>query len=315
MKKKEVKKNIIITGAYGQDGTILSKIINKNKYKVLGIVKNLNFNKKQDNVTYRKINLLNPKLVSKTIKILNPVALIHFGSENPSFEENKKKEKDFYFKNFKITKNLIDIFTKLKKSKLILIGSSQMYKEEINKINLTTKFYQSTPYTKFRIDSFKYMIKQKRKYNSNMVMAILFNHDSIYRNKKFLIPRLIRLVKNRNFKKLQEIYKENISGDFSHADDICSGLLKLIISKKNPDKLIFSSNKRTNINELIYYLLKKNKIKKTFPIKINKEKLLPLVNNLFTKKILNWKLKKNIFFAADELNKPLLKSMFKKNIA
>ena len=68
MKKKKLKKYIIITGAYGQDGTILSKIINKNKYKVLGIVKNLNSKKKLDNVTYQKINLLNPKLVLKQSK-------------------------------------------------------------------------------------------------------------------------------------------------------------------------------------------------------------------------------------------------------
>ena len=49
------------------------------------------------------------------------------------------------------------------------------------------------------------MIKQKKKFNSNMVMAILFNHDSIYRNKKFLIPRLIKLIKNKNFNKLKDI--------------------------------------------------------------------------------------------------------------
>jgi GDP-D-mannose dehydratase len=302
MKNKKVKKNIIITGAYGQDGTILSKIIDKDKYKVIGIVKNFNFKKHLQNVTYQKINLLNRKLVFKKIKNLKPFVLIHFGSENPSFNENKKKEIDFYTKNFEITKNLIDGFAKLKKSKLIIIGSSQMYRENIKKIDLTTKFSQSTPYTKFRIDSFEYMIKQKKKYNSNMVMAILFNHDSIYRNKKFLIPRLIRLIKNRNFKKLQEIFNENISGDFSHADDICAGLLKLMISKKNPDKLIFSSNKRTNINKLINYLLKKNKIKKNLLSKINKKRLLPLGNNLYTKKILNWKIKKNVFFVANKLN-------------
>ena len=302
MKNKKVKKNIIITGAYGQDGTILSKIIDKDKYKVIGIVKNFNFKKHLQNVSYQKINLLNRKLVFKKIKNLKPFVLIHFGSENPSFNENKKKEIDFYTKNFEITKNLIDSFAKLKKSKLIIIGSSQMYRENIKKIDLTTKFSQSTPYTKFRIDSFEYMIKQKKKYNSNMVMAILFNHDSIYRNKKFLIPRLIRLIKNRNFKKLQEIFNENISGDFSHADDICAGLLKLMISKKNPDKLIFSSNKRTNINKLINYLLKKNKIKKNLLSKINKKRLLPLGNNLYTKKILNWKIKKNVFFVANKLN-------------
>ena len=33
-------KKIIITGALGQDGFILSKILLKNKYKVFGIVKN-----------------------------------------------------------------------------------------------------------------------------------------------------------------------------------------------------------------------------------------------------------------------------------
>ena len=35
-------KKIIITGAYGQDGVILSTILRKKKYKVYGIVKKIN---------------------------------------------------------------------------------------------------------------------------------------------------------------------------------------------------------------------------------------------------------------------------------
>ena len=35
-------KNIVITGALGQDGIILSKILIKNKFKVFGLVNNLN---------------------------------------------------------------------------------------------------------------------------------------------------------------------------------------------------------------------------------------------------------------------------------
>ncbi len=300
-RRKLAQKNIIITGASGQDGKILSKIVNKKKYKVIGIVKNYNFNKIK-NVTYKKINLSNSKLISKTIEKLNPLALIHFAAKNPSFDEGNKKNIDFYFKNLKITKNLIDNVAKLKKSKLIIIGSSQMYKENIQKVNLSTKFNSSMPYTKFRINSFNYMIKQKKRYNSKMVMAILFNHDSIYRNKKFLIPRLVKMVKCRNFKKLQEIYDENISGDFSHAEDICNGLLKLIFLQKNPDKVIFSSNKRIYINDIIDYLLKINRINKKFNTKINKKKNSPLGNNKVTKKILRWKINKNIFTAVKELN-------------
>ncbi len=302
VKTNQRKKNIIITGAYGQDGIILSKLLSKKNYKVTGLVRHLKKIKIR-NVKYIRSNLSNLSAISKIINNLNPQALIHFGSDNPSFNENKKLNRDFYSKNFKETKNLIDIFAYLKKSKLILIGSSQMYKNGILKINLKTKFTPTTPYTKFRINTFNYMISKKRKFNSNMVMAILFNHDSIHRNKKFLIPRLIKIIKDKNFKKLQEIYSENISGDFSHADDICNGLFKLINAKKNPDKLIFSSNKRTFINDIIKYLLKTNKIKNITDLKATRKKFSSIGNNLFTKKLLNWKLKKNIFMAVRELNK------------
>ena len=86
------------------------------------------------------------------------------------------------------------------------------------------------------------MLKVKKKYKCNIVMAILFNHDSIYRNKKFLIPRLIKIIKNKQFKKLNLIYKENISGDFSHADDICLGLLKLVNIKRQYVLVKYSPN-------------------------------------------------------------------------
>ena len=302
LKTKQGKKNIIITGAYGQDGIILSKLLCKKNYKVIGLVRHLKKIKIR-NVKYIKSNLSNFDTISKIINNFNPQALIHLGSDNPSFYENKKLNRDFYIKNFKEAKNLIDIFAYLKKSKLILIGSSQMYKNGIIKINLKNKFTPSTPYTKFRINTFNYMISKKRKYNANMVMAILFNHDSVHRNKKFLIPRLIRIVKDKNFKKLQEIYNENISGDFSHADDICNGLFKLINTKENPDKLIFSSNKRTFVNDIIKYLLKTNNLQNITNLKTTTKKSSPIGDNLFTKKLLNWKLKKNIFEAVKELNK------------
>ena len=301
LKNDHKKKNIIITGAKGQDGIILSKLLIKKNYKIIGFVKRSK-GKKIKNVIYKKINLSNLELVSKTIKSLDPKALIHFGSDNPSFFENKKFKKSLYIKNFKETKNLIDCFTKFKRGKLILVGSSQMYKKDKTKINLKSKFFSSSPYTKFRIDTFNYMLKQKRKYDLNMVMAILFNHDSIYRNKKFLIPRLMKIIKNEDFNSLQDIYRENISGDFSHADDICNGLFKLINSKKNPNKLIFSSNKRTYINDIIKYIFEINKIKKSFNIKIKKKMSSSIGDNSFTKKILKWKMKKNIFIAVKELN-------------
>ena len=295
------KKNIVITGALGQDGIILSKILLKKNFNVLGLVKKIN-TKKLKKVSYHKINLSDYNKICNFLDKIDPFSLIHFGSDNPDYKELKKK--DFYKNNLKSTKNLIKYFSLQKPNrKLILIGSSQMYKKSKKIVNLKSNFDPSDSYTKFRVESYKDMLNKKKIYKSNIITAILFNHDSIQRNKKFLIPRLIRLVKAKKYMKLNEIYKENISGDFSHAEDICNGLYKLIISKNNYDKLIFSSNIKTSINEIIEFLLKKNKIKNTFINPNLKNNSNPVGDNSFTKNKLNWKIKKNIFIAVDELNK------------
>ena len=296
------KKNIVITGALGQDGIILSKSLLKKKYNVFGVVKKNNSNRVK-NINYHKIDLLNYNKISNFLETINPLCVIHLGTQNPNYIELKRK-KDFYKNNLKATKNLIKYFSlNQPNKKLILIGTSQMYGKFKKKADLKSKFDPVNSYAKFRVESFKYMLSSKKKYNSNMTTAILFNHDSMHRKKKFLIPRLIKLIKLKNFKKINEIYQENISGDFSHAEDICNGLYKLIISKKNPNKLIFSSSKETFINDIIKFLLKKNKIKKNFIDNVSTKNSTPIGDNSYTKKILNWKIKKDIFIAASELNK------------
>ena len=84
---------------------------------------------------------------------------------------------------------------------------------------------------------------KKKKNRIKATIVILFNHDSKFRNERFLFPRLIKSIKYKNYSFLKKIYRENISGDFSHADDICEAIFLLIKSKKNPDKIILSSGK------------------------------------------------------------------------
>lgn len=211
---------------------------------------------------------------------------------------------DFYKKNLTATKNLINYFSKKQRDKrLILIGSSQMYGDKKKKVNLNSKFKPINSYAKFRVEAYNYMKKSKKKYNSNMVTAILFNHDSKFRKKKFLIPRLVQIIKKNKIKKLKTIYEENISGDFSHAEDICNGLYKSLTLKNCPDKLILSSNKRTYINRIIHYLIKINRSPIKLNFKVYKNTYTPVGDNKLTKKILGWRHKKNIFTAAKELNK------------
>ena len=134
----------------------------------------------------------------------------------------------------------------------------------------------------------------------------MFNHDSAYRNKKFLIPKLVESFENKNFNFIEKIYKLNISGDFSHAEDICNGIYKLSISKINIDKIILSSNKRFYINKIIIYL------EKYYNLKIKRKTLKNNINfkligsNKLAKKILNYKVRKNPIDACKDIVKNYL---------
>ena len=294
-------KNIIITGALGQDGILLSKILVKNKFKVFGLVNNSikRVKTKIKKVKYHKISNKEFQNVKNLLDDIKPDVIVHLGSSNPSFK--KKFNKNDYKKNSDFTRKLIDYLKKNNKIKFIFPSSSQIFKFSKKKINEKSVYKANSYYTKFRINISNYLLKIKKIYNLNSSVVILFNHDSIYRNPRFLLPRLIKAIKKKDYNFLKKIYYENISGDFSHAEDICNGIYKLIKRDCNPDKLILSSGRKTYINSIIEYFVPK------FESKIDNKKLnfsrSNVGNNLKAIKILNWKIKKSFLDAAKELHK------------
>ena len=97
----------------------------------------------------------------------------------------------------------------------------------------------------------------------------------------------------------------NICGDFSHAEDICEGIYKVIITSKKIKRLILSSNNCTSINDIVKHVIQKNKINLKLNFKTKNEKKCLKGNNRLAKKIIKWKPKKSSFIAADEIYKNL----------
>ena len=297
-------KKFLITGAKGQDGLILSKILIRKGHKVYGIIKKKNYLSSVKKVKYLKLNLLNKKKILNLLREIKPNIVVHLGSSNPSYEEIKKK-KNFYDKNFLESKNLIDALLLTKTNiKFIFANSSQIFKSKNKKkkINEDSKFYKYNDYTKFRYNIFKYLKKTKNNPKFKFTNLILFNHDSKFRNSKFLLPRIVKHIKNKDFKSLSEIFKQNISGDFSHAEDICNAIYLLTMSNNSVDNLILSSGKRTKINNVIKFLLRLSGLKHSF-LTPKKPYHMLCGNNKLAKRILNWKLKKDIYIASKEIYK------------
>ena len=292
-------KTIIITGALGQDGKILSKILINNGYKIFGIAIT-NKGTKIKNVRYQKIKLSDYNKVKKFIKKTNPSHIVHFGSKNPSFSDKG----NFFKENYISAKNIIDAIIEVN-NKIIFIfpNSSFIFKRKNTIVSEKDKYKVTNSYTKFRINIFDYMKFLKKKKNLKFCNLILFNHDSAYRKSSFLIPRLVSLAKKQDIVSLKKIYKQNIIEDFSHAQDICFAIYLLIKKKFCIDRLILSSGKKTKVNKIINYLLTKCFPFKKINILAKKNNKYIIGKNNLAKKILNWKIKKNIFSAVDEILK------------
>ncbi len=297
-------KNIFITGGLGQDGKILTKILlSKKNYKVfiLGKKKD-NFKKKK--FKYFKINLLQRKKLGNLFKKVTPNVIVHLAANNPAYNEISYKK--FYKENILASKNLFLTSHKYNsRVKFIFANSSQVFRKKSGSVNENSEKIIARDYTrfytKFRIEFDKFMLSK----NVNYISLFFFNHDSIYRNRKFLFPRIIKAIKKRKVKFLNKIINSNIFGDFSHAEDICYALYKVILSKKKIKRLVLSSNKCTSVNDIIRYIIKKNKIKLHLNYKLKAKKICLKGNNKLAKRVINWKPKKNAFVAANEIYKSL----------
>ena len=294
-------KNVFITGGLGQDGIIITKLLNKKKINLNIITRSKKSFKKINNnkINYIISNLLSKKKIENMFEKVKPDIVLHLASNNPSYHENNYKK--FYEDNLITTKNIFySTFNANKKARFISCSSSQIFKKKNGVVNEKSILLATTNYTKFRIDSHNFMLNFKKKHKIRYTNIILFNHDSKFRNKKFIIPRVINAILKKDIKFLNNIIKENIACDFSHAEDICVGIRKIILSKNNFDSIILSSNKLESLNKIIFYIIKKNRINIEI---INKKKPLQglIGNNLFAKKKLKWIHKKNIFNAANEI--------------
>ena len=306
LKSKKLTKNVFITGGAGQDGQILTILLQKKKINLTIFYKD-KIPKNIKGVNFIKEDLLDKKKIDTLFKKIKPNVVLHLAANNPSYHQ--RNYEIFFNKNFLATKNIFySTFEVNKKARFIFCSSSQIFRKKKGIVNEKSKVLGATDYTKFRIKSDLIMLKYKKKEKINYTNAILFNHDSVYRNKKFLLPRVVNAIIEKDYTFLNDIIKANIFADFSHADDICNALYKIMFDKTNLDKLILSSGKSTSVNDIIQYILKKNKLKLDINLNQNKAKKTLIGNNMLARQKLKWSSKKNIFTAANEIYKLKIKN-------
>tara|TARA_Y100001970_G_scaffold287998_1_gene414060 strand:- start:1440 stop:2393 length:954 start_codon:yes stop_codon:yes gene_type:complete len=245
----------ILVGGTGQFGISLSKELFKRKTKIVITTRSIKKAKKKfgkSKFNYEKLNVLNIKQIKKLLIKYKPEKIFYLaGQSSPGKSFSAKKET--YLSNFVGCKNFLEVLKKYKiPSKFINFSSCEIYGDYKRKINIESKKKPISPYGLAKLKAHNETKKYRKKYNLKLYNAIIFNTESIYRPKDYLIPKIcIAAIKAKENNVKTKFGNTKIIREWNWCEEQCKYLLKFI--EKKPQDFILSNGKFFSATEMLKF--------------------------------------------------------------
>ena len=249
------KPNAIIVGGTGQFGITLSEQLLKKKIAVTITTRSLVKAKKKLNIkklNIKKLNILNLNQIKKLLLKYKPEIIFYLaGQSSPGKSFYTKKET--YLSNFKGCSNFLKVLKKEKlSSKFINFSSCEIYGNYKNKINIESKKKPISPYGFAKLIAHNETKKYRDRFNLNSYNAVIFNTESIYRPKNYLIPKICIAAINAKRNNLKTKFGNiKIGREWNWCDEQCKYLLKFI--QKKPQDFILSNGKFFTASQMLKF--------------------------------------------------------------
>ncbi len=248
----------IIVGGTGQFGTITSELLLKKKYKII-ITSRFSIKKspqkKIKNLSYHKLNIYSISQIDKLIKKYKPNLVFYYaGQSSPSKSFYQKQET--YRSNYLGCKNFLDVIKKNKTNcKFINTSSCEIYGNLKSKINISSPKKPVNPYGLAKLRSFEITKKFRNEHNIETYNAIIFNTESVFRDKNFLIPKICCAAINaKKYNQKTKFGNLKVSREWNWGPEQVFYLLKFI--KKDPQDFILSNGKSYSAISMLKYAFK-----------------------------------------------------------
>ncbi len=305
-------KKALITGIFGQDGTLLSEYLINIGYEVYGVARTVN----DKRVSKAKVLTANINNLEDCRSLFNDhkfdecyhLAAYHHSSH---FQDESSLEKDRMMieTNFKSTENIVSaIIEKSPITKLFYAGSSQMFSPTKfgDLITEETIFNPSTFYGHTKVFSCQLIDYYKKNHNLFGVTGFLFNHESHLRSTDFIsrliTKRSVEISQNKTLK--LEVRNPFGVTDWSAAKDFVKGF-HLALQTTFPQNLIFSSGKQYEVMDIIKLSFKKLNLNiedhLIYPNDAKKPAMSLVGDNSLLKSSTGWKPEYNLEELIDEM--------------
>ena len=248
MKKKY---HSLIIGGTGQFGITLKNQLNKNNKKVI-ITSRFRNKKKIFKNNVVKLDIFNKSKIENVVKKYSPANIFYLaGQSSPSISFKKKRET--IRSNYLGCKNVLDTINKIDKNiSFVYASSSEVYGKIKGKITLKTKKIPVNPYGEAKLKGFNITKLYREKFKLKTYNAIIFNTESIYRDKSFFIPKVcLAAIDAYKFKKKTGFGNLEIEREWNWCEDQCELLIKFL--KKKPQDFIISNGKCFSARQMLKF--------------------------------------------------------------
>lgn len=250
----------IIVGGSGQLGISLSKLLLNKNQDVVITTRNIISSKKKIPFKHKrlrlfKLDVLKKKQINFLLKKFNPDYIFYLaGQSSPNLSFNKKVTT--YLSNVTGCKNFLEILQNHNfKTKFINASSSEIFAETSKKIKINSKKKPISPYGKAKLDSFNITKFYREKKNLKTYNAIIFNTESFYRKREYLIPKIcIAAINAKKYQKKTFFGNLDIIREWNWSDEQVVYLMKFI--NKKPQDFILSNGYSYSAKKMISFAFK-----------------------------------------------------------
>ncbi len=266
----------LIVGGSGQFGITLSKIlIKKKKYNVDITTRSISKAKSKikkyglKKVRLIRLNILDKKQILKILKRRYDYIFYFAGQSSPDL--SFKKINQTLESNYLGCKNFLELLKYLNlNTKFFNSSSSEIFSDTKKKLNIFSKKKPISPYGRSKLLSFDLTKKFRKIYKLKTYNLVLFNSESYFREKKYLIPKIcLAAIKAKNSNKITGFGKLDVVREWNWCEEQCNLILNCM--SKNPNDFILSNGKEYSGYQMIKYAFNYLKLDYKKYIKIEKK--------------------------------------------
>lgn len=256
-----MSKCAMITGVYGQDGSLLAEHLLTLGYRVVGLVQR----RKPDFPTLAQVEIIetdiaDPVAMRNVFQEIRPDECYHLAAYHHSSDQHSSEEGRWQMLkvNFMATQALLDALLEATPScRFLYAGSSQMYtpRDDVTEIDEHTPYSPATYYGITKVASAQLIDLYRRDRALWGVTAILFNHESTRRGKSFLSRKVTSSAAayaNKSLAADEKLSLRDMSArtDWSAATDFVYAM-HLALQGPSPQDYVLASGTVHTVGELV----------------------------------------------------------------